>query len=176
MSFDVSLSRPNIATISQFVSLVTATSAPIAPPVAILGLSYIFLNWLSNNVLENMCVPPICMIWYLLQTPRSDVQRLLIAYIVDLINGLRELFDFTVKPASALLPTWKELSEAFEAYERSFSRQRIHNSICSGAQQGEQILTADGLDEKVRALVRGWLGNGDRCRIQCWCSFPHDLR
>ena len=54
MSFDVSLSRPNIDIISQFVSLVTAASAPIAPPVAILGLTYLFVQWLSTAVLENM--------------------------------------------------------------------------------------------------------------------------
>jgi hypothetical protein len=63
MGFDVSLSPPNIDIISQFVSLVTAASAPIAPPVAILGLSYIFLQWLSTTVLENMFVSLlICMI------------------------------------------------------------------------------------------------------------------
>ena len=55
-TFDVSLSPPNIDRISQFVSLVTAASAPIAPPVAILGLTYIFLQWLSTSVLENKYV------------------------------------------------------------------------------------------------------------------------
>jgi hypothetical protein len=54
MSFDVSLSPPNVDIISQFVSLVTAASAPIAPPVAILGLTYIFVNWLSSAVLNNV--------------------------------------------------------------------------------------------------------------------------
>jgi len=56
MSCDVSLSPPNIDIISQFVSLVTAASAPIAPPVAILGLTYVFLQWLSTTVLKNMYV------------------------------------------------------------------------------------------------------------------------
>jgi len=69
---DVS-STPTINIISQFVSLVTAASAPIAPPVAILGLTYIFLQWLSTTVLENL----------------PDVQHLLIAYTVDLISVLR---------------------------------------------------------------------------------------
>ena len=59
MTFDGFLSPPNIDIISQFVSLVTAASAPIAPPVAILGLTYIFLQWLSTSVLENMYVA-----WY----------------------------------------------------------------------------------------------------------------
>ncbi|KAF5348285.1 hypothetical protein D9756_010480 [Leucocoprinus leucothites] len=135
---DVSTS-PNIDKISQFVSLVTAASAPITPPVAILGLMYIFLQWLSTTALENI----------------PEVQRLLVAYTMDLVHVLRELFDFTLKPTLALTTTWEELREAFEAYECSSSRQRIHNIIPSKVPQGEQILTPDGLDKKVRALVEG---------------------
>jgi len=130
--------RPNIDMISQFVSLVTAASAPIAPPVAILGLTYIFVQWLSTAVLENI----------------PSVQRLLIAYTVDLISIMRELFDLTLQPNKVLATTWQELKEAFEAYERSPSRQRIHNSICSRSTQGEQIVTADGIREKIRDLVK----------------------
>jgi hypothetical protein len=85
---------------------------------------------------------------------RPSVQRLLIAYTVDLINVLRELFDLTLQPNKALAATWQELKEAFETYERSLSRQRIHNSICSKSAQGEQIMTADGIEDKVRDLVR----------------------
>ncbi|KAF8960038.1 hypothetical protein BDZ97DRAFT_1357110 [Flammula alnicola] len=54
---DVS-TRPNIDIISQFVSLVTAAAAPIAPPVAILGLTFIFVQWLSTAVLENVSTSP----------------------------------------------------------------------------------------------------------------------
>jgi hypothetical protein len=158
MSFDASLSRPNVDIISQFVSLVTAASAPIAPPVAILGLTYIFVHWLSSAVLENMYASlPICTIRYLLMMARPSVQRLLIAYTVDLISVLRELFDLTLQPDKALATTWQELKEAFEAYERSPSRQRIHNSICSKSAQGEQIVTADDIREKVRDLVTEYL-------------------
>ena len=65
MSFDVSLSPPNVGMISDFVSLVTAASPLIAPPVAILGLTYIFLKWLSNAVLEKVYVSlPVSMTWY----------------------------------------------------------------------------------------------------------------
>lgn len=64
MSFDISLSHPNMDLIAQFVNLVTAASAPIAPPVAILGLTYIFLQWLSTTVVDNMFVALlIFMIW-----------------------------------------------------------------------------------------------------------------
>ncbi|KAH9168560.1 hypothetical protein EDB89DRAFT_2245147 [Lactarius sanguifluus] len=116
-------SLPNVLIISQFVELVTAAPEPIAPPVAILGLSYIFVKWLSTTHLES--------------TP--SVQRLLIAYTVDLVGVLKELFDVTLKPDLALTPTWKELQMAFEVYERSYSRQRIHNSIYSDTTQGQQM-------------------------------------
>jgi len=68
---------------------------------------------------------------------------------------LKELFDFTLKPSLALTANWEELRDAFEAYERSSSRQRVHNVICSKESQGECILTADGLTKRVSALVEG---------------------
>jgi len=137
---DVS-TRPNIDKISQFVTLVTAACAPIAPPVAILGLSYIFVHWLSTACLENI----------------PEVQRLLIAYTVDLMSVLRELFDLTLQPNKALATTWQEVKEAFEAYERSPSRQQIHNSVCSQSARGQQIMTADDISMMVRDLVMKYL-------------------
>ena len=83
---------------------------------------------------------------------RPEVQRLLIAYTVDLISVLKELFDITLKPDLALTTTWKELKDAFEAYERSLSCRRIHNSIWSTRPQGE-LLTVDGLSKKIRELL-----------------------
>ena len=139
--------------ISQFVTLVTAASAPIAPPVAILGLTYVFVQWLSTAVLENVYVSfPICVIWYLLTSTRPQVQRLLITYTVDLISVLKELFDITLKPDLALTTTWNELKDAFEAYERSLTCRRIHNNIYSTTPQ-DQILTVDSLSQKIRELL-----------------------
>ena len=43
---------PQNVSISQFVDLVIADDA-IAPPVAILGLTFNFVQWLSTTVLEN---------------------------------------------------------------------------------------------------------------------------
>jgi hypothetical protein len=145
MILDASLSSPNVDIVSQFVSLVTAASAPIAPPVAI------FVHWLSSAVLENMYASlPICKIRYLSMMARPSVQRLLVAYTVDFISVLRELFDLTLQPDKARATTWQELREAFEAYKRSPSCQHIHNSICSKSAQGEQIVTADDIREKIR--------------------------
>ena len=56
ISLDVTPSPPTIVVISQFVTLVTAASAPIAPPVAILGLTFVFVQWLSTAVVENVYV------------------------------------------------------------------------------------------------------------------------
>jgi hypothetical protein len=130
-------SPPAVDVINQFVALATSASAPIAPPVAILGLTYAFVNWVSTSALENA----------------ASVQRLLIAYIVDLIYVLKELFDITLRPELALSTTWMELREAFEAYERSRSRQRIHRDICSKTVEGDP-LTGDSISRKVRDLLR----------------------
>jgi hypothetical protein len=83
---------------------------------------------------------------------RAAVQRLLIAYTVDLIRVLKELFDITLRPELALTTTWTELRAAFEVYERSHARQRIHKRICATASQG--TLTAEDICNKVRELLR----------------------
>ena len=55
MILSSSLPRPpTIDEVNEFLSLVTAASAPIAPTVAILGLSFFFVKWLSDAVLENV--------------------------------------------------------------------------------------------------------------------------
>jgi len=125
--------------ISQFVNLVTAPAPDelIAPPVAILGLTFKFVQWLSTSVLVN----------------EAPVQRLLFAYTVDLIRVLRELFDITLRPDAELTTTWPDLKEAFETYERSPSRRHIHKSICSYTPQDGWILTAKDLTNKLRELL-----------------------
>ncbi|KAH9025541.1 hypothetical protein EDB85DRAFT_2277262 [Lactarius pseudohatsudake] len=135
---------PNVDIISQFVDLVTAASAPIAPPVAILGLSYVFVKWLSTTGLQSI------------PSQGPSVQRLLIAYTVDLLCVLRELFDITLKPDLALTTSWKELQVAFESYERSYSRRHNHNSICSNTMRGQQM-TVDGISRMIDELLSGKL-------------------
>ena len=56
-SFDISLSFPAVDVINQFVTLASSAAAPIAPPVAILGLTYSFVQWLSTTALENVYAP-----------------------------------------------------------------------------------------------------------------------
>ncbi|KAH9012450.1 hypothetical protein EDB84DRAFT_1680696 [Lactarius hengduanensis] len=129
----------NVQIISQFVELVTAASAPVAPPVAILGLSYAFVKWLSTTLLESTSPVP--------------VQRLLIAYTVDLVGVLRELFYITLRPDLALTTTWEALQAAFETYEQSFSRQSIHKNIYSNTTRDEQTLSVDDISRIVRDLL-----------------------
>ena len=86
---------------------------------------------------------------------RPSVQRVLIAYTVDLISVLRKLFDITLigrSPGSVLTITWTELQEAFETYE--ISRKRIHARILSMSTHDEKTLTPDDLGEKVRELLQ----------------------
>ena len=78
-----------------------------------------------------MCHCPFSILLILLAMNRSEVQRLLIAYIVDLNKVLTELFDITIRVESGLTISLVDLHEAFEAYEKSDSRRSIHDSIRS---------------------------------------------
>ena len=78
-----------------------------------------------------MCHCPSPILLILLAMDRSEVQRLLIAYIVDLVKVLTELFDITIRVESALTTNMVDLHEAFETYEKSDSRRSIHESIRS---------------------------------------------
>jgi hypothetical protein len=60
---------------------------------------------------------------------RPEVQRVFIAYTVDLILVLRELFDFTLQPQKAGRVTWDDLGEAWAAYHRTPSQAEVHSKI-----------------------------------------------
>ena len=108
---------------------------------------------LNNSFGEHVRAVSHPCILILLVMGRPPVQRLLIAYTVDLINVLRKLFDITLsRPELGLTTTWTELREAFEAYEHS--RQRVHERIRPRTTQDEQTLSADGISEKVRELLQ----------------------
>lgn len=57
-------SPAEIDKINQFVTLCTAATASFAPPAAVLGLTFLFVKWLSDAALENAYVAGIrkCMI------------------------------------------------------------------------------------------------------------------
>ena len=87
---------------------------------------------------------------------RPSVQRLLIAYTVDLISVLRKLFDITLRgrsPGSTITITWAELQGAFQEYEDS--RKRIHARIGSEERtRDESTMSEDDLRERVRELLQ----------------------
>jgi len=70
------------------------------------------------------------------------------AYTVDLLRVLRELFDFTLQHRTTL-SKWDALKEAFAAYEYSSSRQDVHNRIRSNS----NILSPDLIDDQVYKLL-----------------------
>ena len=84
---------------------------------------------------------------------RSWIQRFTITYTVDLLSVLGKLFDSALKPNSLFTATWEGLQGAYEAYERSGSRQSLHNNINSKMAQSGQNLNAGGMNEMVRVLL-----------------------
>ena len=90
----------------------------------------------------------------LLVTGRPLVQRLLIAYTVDLIRILRELFAITLRHVFTLRVSWTELQEAIEAYERPGSRKRIHYRIRSKLPLSGPVLTTDDISSMVHELLQ----------------------
>ena len=85
--------------------------------------------------------------------PSPSVKRILMAYAVDLIWVLKSLFDFTLQPRLAGKTDWEVLTEAFEAYERTSDRQRIHDSCRSAFQQNNRILDRDDFRRKLKELL-----------------------
>ena len=79
----------------------------------------------------------------------AEAQRLLFAYIVDLIKVLIELFNITISVKLALTTTPSSLEEAFDAYEKSSSRQSIHESIRSK----KFMLTTGEIRREIRRLL-----------------------
>jgi len=125
--------NPNVDEVNQMVTLATSVSASIVPAFAALGLATLSVRWLKRTLGQNL----------------SEAQRLLIAYIVDLIKVLIELFDITIRVELALTTTWKELQEACDAYKMSPSRQSIHESIRSK----NPMLTPGEIRTEIRRLL-----------------------
>jgi len=131
------IAPPQFDRVSQFVTLVTGASAPIAPPAAILGLTYIFVKWLSDAVLERI----------------PKVERTITAYVVDLISVLKALFEITCVPRLIGKTNWDVVQQSFESYERSPSRQLVHSSCKLGIQDRAEIVGQEGFRKKIRELL-----------------------
>jgi len=125
--------KPNVDEVNQMVALATSVSTSIVPAFAAMGLATLTIRWLSRTLGQNL----------------SEAQRLLVAYIVDLIKVLIELFNITIRVELALTTTWASLQEAFEAYDQSSSRQSIHDSIRSK----KPMVTTGEIRREIRRLL-----------------------
>ncbi|KAJ7337623.1 hypothetical protein DFH08DRAFT_1014892 [Mycena albidolilacea] len=134
----LSSSPPDVARIHEFVGLCTVASASVAPPVAILGLTYIFLKWMADIIVNN--------------TP--DVQRVFIAYTVDLILVLDRLFDFVMRPKVMGSVSWTELRNAFEAYHDSKSQRSVHDKIRALVEMRGKLSLESDVRPSVEDLVK----------------------
>ncbi|KAJ7721387.1 hypothetical protein B0H16DRAFT_1738293 [Mycena metata] len=128
-----------IEKISQVVELCATAASAIAPPAAILGLSFIFVKWILDAVCDNV----------------PEVQRVFIAYTVDLILVLRELFDWMLQLKSFGRVTWVDLGEAFDAYHRTPSRAKVHREVTELVER-HRGMSSDtiAIHESVEELLR----------------------
>ncbi|KAJ7656143.1 hypothetical protein DFH06DRAFT_1200202 [Mycena polygramma] len=129
----------DIEKINDFITLCTAASAAVAPPVAILGLTYLFVSWMLKCPLENV----------------PTVQRVFIAYTADLILVLEQLFNITLQFKLMGTVSWDELRDAFEAYHNSTSQHDIHKEVRALVERRGQ-LGSDlfGVRKSVEELVK----------------------
>jgi hypothetical protein len=58
-----------------------------------------------------------------------DIQRVLIAYIVDLVLVMKELFQIALQPKVFGRVSWEELQEAFHAYTLTASPRNTHDRV-----------------------------------------------
>ncbi|KAH8998267.1 hypothetical protein EDB86DRAFT_825885 [Lactarius hatsudake] len=123
-------SHSNIDLMSRFIALVTSASPPTQPLESILGFAPNFVQSFSTAVLENT----------------SWLQRFLMTYTVDLVSVLRKLFDTT------LTATWDGVQEAYGAYEKSGSRQNLHDRILSNIPQDGHDLKGGDVNGIFRVL------------------------
>jgi len=110
-----SAKTPNVDEASKYLTFVKNASPALVPFAGNIGVAVMSAQWLTMSLGENF----------------SEARRLLITYIVDLVNVLIELFNLTLRVDLILTTTWTELREAFEAYQGSSSCQSIHDSIRS---------------------------------------------
>lgn len=70
------------------------------------------------------------------------MQRVFIAYTVDLILVLRELFDFALQPTLFGCVTYDSLQEAFERFHLTQYQAQVHSEITALVKE-HQGLSAD---------------------------------
>ncbi|KAJ7893582.1 hypothetical protein B0H13DRAFT_2037279 [Mycena leptocephala] len=127
----------DISKISDFVTLCSAAAATMAPPAAILGLTFLFLNWISNVVIDNA----------------PEVQRVFIAYTVDMILVLLELFKMKL-PLDSGEVIWGDVHDALK---QCGTFQDAHTAVMELVKQRAStgiVPNVDALCGEVNALLR----------------------
>jgi hypothetical protein len=84
-------------------------------------------------------------------------------YAVDLTTLLKSLFDD--RPRDELGLTWSHLKRAYDTYEGSGPRRKIHRQICATFQQDQQILDKDRFEGMYVELLKGEGSHWDVNRI-----------
>ncbi|KAF7354304.1 hypothetical protein MVEN_01118800 [Mycena venus] len=110
---DTQSSPVDLERINQFVTLCATASATIAPPAAILGLSFIFMQLIASAVSDRA----------------HDAHRVLIAYTVDLILVLEELLKMMLRLKSSANVSSDDLREALAAFRDTTSKGTVHSGV-----------------------------------------------
>jgi len=142
----VPLPGPDIGRLNEFLVLVSAASAHIAPPAAILGLSYAFFKWVIGAVVENV----------------PDVQRLLMAYTIDLTLLLQTLFKLTFTPEYMGHPSWETLSSALNIYQGPQPDgpiRVVHEKILSVVARWEGTMSRDIMSSNIAMIIKEYTGH-----------------
>ncbi|KAF8258741.1 hypothetical protein EI94DRAFT_1814686 [Lactarius quietus] len=105
----------NVDDAIKYATLAALASASLGAVVAAGSVAALSAGWLTMAIQQNF----------------SEARRMLVAYIVDLVKVLMELFHTTLTLDLALTTSPKELNQAFKAYKGSPSCQSIHESIRS---------------------------------------------
>jgi hypothetical protein len=88
------------------------------------------------------------------------VQRVFIAYTVDLILVLRELFDFALQRTLFGCVTYDSLQEAFERFHRTQYQAQVHSEITALVKQHEGLSAdSNAIHEGVAELLRKHSGH-----------------
>jgi len=122
---------PNTNEANTYATLAASTSFSYVPVVAAVSAAALTARWLTGQNLSNC-------------------RQLLIAYIVDLVKVLIELFNITLRVDLALKTSWAEIHQAIEAYRTSSSFQSIHESIRS---KNRSIVGNWNVNKEVRQLL-----------------------
>ncbi|KAF8257001.1 hypothetical protein EI94DRAFT_1709805 [Lactarius quietus] len=124
--------RPNVDEAIKYATLAALASTSLGAAVATGSVAALSAGWLTMILEKNF----------------SEARRMLVAYIVDLVKVLIELFNKTLMADLALAISWPELQQVFDTYRTSEGCQNIHESIRS-----KNGWTKDDVDREIHQLL-----------------------